>query len=220
VNGLLGKLHEGTRWPIEQFRPSGDDTADMSVLHHSYIMFVWNEEAGSSNEKLEIRWRIWNTAHRGTPGEGFLWWQLRGTMNRYTYWLLTYVPYCGRWPEFSTWWYWSQTNLLSEPQKHRKLTGWTCTLGSHLNWKGVETYKKSFYWWMGHWTKWWIFTKCRSLLCKLSKNFKCCPIKVGAVGIDPDVIMTEIYTQNYGRFSYMLTGLSVEIVHLVCEKKN
>ena len=53
VNFLLGKLHEATRWPIELFRPSTDDTADSSVLHHSYILFVWNEEAGTLNETLE-----------------------------------------------------------------------------------------------------------------------------------------------------------------------
>jgi len=47
VNFIQGKLHEGTRWPIELFRPSGDDTADTSVLQHSYILFVWNEEACS-----------------------------------------------------------------------------------------------------------------------------------------------------------------------------
>ena len=38
VNVILGKLHEGTRWPIELFRPTGDDTADSSVLQHSYIL--------------------------------------------------------------------------------------------------------------------------------------------------------------------------------------
>jgi len=53
VNYLLGKLYEGTRWPIELFRPTGDDTVDISVLHHSYILFLWNEEADSLNETLE-----------------------------------------------------------------------------------------------------------------------------------------------------------------------
>jgi hypothetical protein len=53
VNVILGKLHEGTRWPIELFRPTTDDTVDSSVLQHSYIMFVWNEEASSLNETLE-----------------------------------------------------------------------------------------------------------------------------------------------------------------------
>jgi len=47
VSVLLGKLHEGTRWPIELFRPSRDDTADTLVSQHSYILFVWNE--GASN---------------------------------------------------------------------------------------------------------------------------------------------------------------------------
>jgi len=50
---LLGKLHEETRWPIELYQPSGDDTVDISVLHHSYILFVWNEEADSLNETIE-----------------------------------------------------------------------------------------------------------------------------------------------------------------------
>jgi len=53
VNFLLGKLHEATRWPIELFRTSGDGTGDSSVLHHSYILFVWNEEVGTLNETLE-----------------------------------------------------------------------------------------------------------------------------------------------------------------------
>ena len=53
VNVLLGKLHEGRRWPIELFRPSTDGTADSSVLHHSYILFVWNEEGSSLNESIE-----------------------------------------------------------------------------------------------------------------------------------------------------------------------
>jgi len=53
VSVLLGKLHEGTRWPIELFRPSGDDTAYKPVLQHSYILFVWREGACSLNETLE-----------------------------------------------------------------------------------------------------------------------------------------------------------------------
>jgi hypothetical protein len=52
VNVILGKLHGGTKWPIEQFRPNGNGSADSSVLQHRYILFVWNEEAGSLNETL------------------------------------------------------------------------------------------------------------------------------------------------------------------------
>jgi len=46
------------------------------------------------------------------------------------------------------------------------------------------------------------------------------PIKVGALGIDPCVIMRENCTQNDGRISYKLTGLAVEILEFVCEKMN
>ena len=53
ANVLLGKLHEGKRWPIELFRPDGDNIADTSVLHHSYILFVWNEGMSSLNETLQ-----------------------------------------------------------------------------------------------------------------------------------------------------------------------
>jgi hypothetical protein len=104
VNALLGKLHEGTRWPIELFRPSGDVTADISVLQPSYIGFVWNEEAGSLNETLKNQVENLNMAHGETLEEDFLWWQLRGAMNQHTYGMLTFIPYFGKWPELSTWW--------------------------------------------------------------------------------------------------------------------
>ena len=53
VNFILGKLHEVKTWPIELFQTSGDNFADTLVLHYSYILFVWNEEASSLNETLE-----------------------------------------------------------------------------------------------------------------------------------------------------------------------
>ena len=55
---------------------------------------------------------------------------------------------------------------------------------------------------------------------KVPKNFMGCPIKVGTVGIDPYVIMTENCTHYVGRIPYKLTGLSVEILKFVCEKMN
>ena len=55
---LLGKLREGTRWPIELFRPSGGDSAGRSVLQHSYILFVWNGEWDGLTRRLIISWRI------------------------------------------------------------------------------------------------------------------------------------------------------------------
>jgi hypothetical protein len=55
---------------------------------------------------------------------------------------------------------------------------------------------------------------------KVPKNLMGCPIKVGTVGIDPYVIMTENYTLNDGRISYKLTGFLVDILQLVCKKIN
>jgi hypothetical protein len=47
-----------------------------------------------------------------------------------------------------------------------------------------------------------------------------CPIKVAVLGSKPGVIITENYTQNDGSIAYKLTGTSVEIVKLVCDKMN
>ena len=55
---------------------------------------------------------------------------------------------------------------------------------------------------------------------KVSKNFMGCPIKVGTVGIDPFVVMTENYKENDCSTAYRVTGLSVEILKLVCQKMN
>jgi len=55
---------------------------------------------------------------------------------------------------------------------------------------------------------------------KVPKNFMGCPIKVDTIGINPFVIMTENYTQNNDSTVYKLTGLSVEILKLACEKMN
>jgi hypothetical protein len=55
---------------------------------------------------------------------------------------------------------------------------------------------------------------------KIPKNLMGCPIKIGTAGIDPYVIMTENYTQNDGSTAYKITGLSVEVLKLVCEKMN
>ena len=72
VNVLLGKLHEGTRWPIELFRQSGDETADVLVLHHSYILFVWNEEADNLNKTLQNQVENLKCSTSWNPEEGFL----------------------------------------------------------------------------------------------------------------------------------------------------
>ena len=53
LNAILEKLNKKTRWPIELFRTSGDETADTTVLHQSYILFVWLDEGTSPKETLE-----------------------------------------------------------------------------------------------------------------------------------------------------------------------
>jgi hypothetical protein len=55
---------------------------------------------------------------------------------------------------------------------------------------------------------------------KVPKYFMGCPIKVGTVGMDPYVIVTEDYTQSDGSPAYKVSGLSVEILKCVCEKMN
>jgi len=72
VSLLLLKLHEETRWPIEQFRPSGDDTAHTTVLQLSYIMFVWNEGADILNETLENQVEILKESTSWNPRGRFL----------------------------------------------------------------------------------------------------------------------------------------------------
>jgi hypothetical protein len=47
-----------------------------------------------------------------------------------------------------------------------------------------------------------------------------CPVKVGTLGINPVVIITENYTHVDGNAAYKLTGLSIDILKLVCEKMN
>jgi hypothetical protein len=46
-------------------------------------------------------------------------------------------------------------------------------------------------------------------------NFMGCPSKVGAIRIDPCVIMIETFTQNYGSTVFKLAGFSDEILKFV-----
>jgi hypothetical protein len=55
---------------------------------------------------------------------------------------------------------------------------------------------------------------------KFPKNVMGCPIKVGTAGFEPYVIKTENYIQKDGSSEFKITGLSVEVLKLVCEKMN
>jgi hypothetical protein len=52
------------------------------------------------------------------------------------------------------------------------------------------------------------------------KNLMGCSIRVGTIGPEPHVILTDNYIRNDGSIAYKLTGLSLEIFHLVCENMN
>ena len=85
----------------------------------------------------------------------------------------------------------------------------------------MERYKRSFCWMNGSLNIMADFQKIHiCTLKKFQKIFMGCPIKMGTVGIDPFVIMTENYTQDDDSTAYRVTGLSVEILQLVCEKMN
>jgi hypothetical protein len=222
VNIILGNLHRGTRWPIELFRSSGDDTADTSVLHHSYILFVWNGETGSLNETLENQMEnlkystSWNprgrfvvvaTDSNNEPAQLLavhicsVLWQVARIVNvvvliRNKF---AYRPLLVR-----------STTKTTEADRLNLYTWFPFKLGGCGEVQDVILLDE------------WVFENNGRLLenanlypSKVPKNFMGCPIKLGTLGFDPYVIMTENYTQNDGSTAYKLTGLSFEILKLV-----
>jgi len=227
VNVILGKLHEGTRWPIELFRSSGDDTADPSVLHHSYILFVWNEEADSLNETLENQLENMKYSTSWNPRGRFL---VVATDNSNEPAHLLAAHIC------SILWQLARivnvVVLIPNQIAYRPLLAMSTTKTTAADRLNVYT------WFPFNLERCgelhdvilldeWVFENNGRFLenahlypTKVPKNFMGCPIKVGTIGIDPSVIMTENYTQNDGSTEYKLTGLTVEIVKFVCDKLN
>jgi len=227
VNFLLEKLHEETRWPIEVFRPSGEDTADTSVLHHSYILFVWNEEADSLNETIENQVENLKYSTSWNPRGRFLvvvtdssnepahllaaqicsiLWQMARIVNVV---VLTPNKFAYR-PLHAM----STTNTRAA-ERLNLYTWFPFKLGGCGEVQDVILLDE------------WVFENngrfsenAHLYPSKVPKNFMGFPIKVGTLGIDPFVIMRENYSQNDGRISYKLTGLAVEILKFVCEKMN
>jgi len=227
VNAILGNLHEETRWPIELFRPNADDTADTSVLHHSYILFVWNEEAGSLNETLENQLENMKYGTSWNPRGRFLvvatdssngpaqllaahicsiLWQVARIVNvvvlipnQFPYRPLhavstTKTPAADRLNLYT--WFPFKMGSCGELQDVILLDEWVFENNVTFS-HNADLYPK-----------------------KIPKNFMGCPIKVGTLGDDPCVIMTENFKQNDGSTAYKLTGLSVEILKSVCQKLN
>ena len=227
ANILLGKLHDETKWPIELSRPSGDDTADTSVLHHSYILFVWNEETSSLNETLENQLdnlqysTSWNPRGRflvvamGSSNEPAdllalhicsILWQVDRIVNVV---VLIQNQFAYR-PLHAT-----RTKRTTAADRLNLYTWFPFNLGRCGEVRDVILLDE------------WVFENIGRFLenadlypAKVPKNFMGCPIKVGTIGIDPYVIMIENYTHNDGSTAYKLTGLAVDILKFVCEKMN
>ena len=227
VNFILGKLHKGTRWPIELFRPSGDDIADTSVLHHSYILFVWNEEGSSLNETLENQLENLKYSTSWNPRGRFLV-VATGSSNEPAHLLAAHL--C------SILWQVARivnvVVLIPNQFAYRPLHAVSST-------KTTEADRLNFYTWfpfkLGRCAEVqdvilvdeWVFENNGRLLenahlypTKVPKYFMGCPVKVGTLGINPVVIITENYTNVDGNAAYKLTGLSIDILKLLCEKMN
>ena len=226
VSVLIGKLHEGTRWPIELFRPSGDDTADTSVLHHSYILFVWNGEAGSLNDTLENQVEnmkystSWNPRGRflvvatdKSNGSGHLLaahicsvlWQVARIAN-----VVVLIPKQNLYRPL-----YALSNTKTSADRLNLYTWFPFKLGVCGEVKDVILLDE------------WVFENngrfsynANLYPAKVPNDLMGCPVKVGTIGIDPLVVMTENFTQNDGSTGYKMTGFSVEILKWVCEKLN
>ena len=226
ANFILGKLHDGTRWPIELFRPSGDDTADTSDLHHSYILFVWNEEVSSLNETLENQVENLKYSTSWNPRGRFLvvatdcsiepaqlaahicsiLWQVARIVN-----VVVLIP-----NQFAYRPLHSVSTTKATAADRLNLYSWfPYKLGGCGEVQDVILLDEWVFENNGRFSK-----NSQLYPTKVPKYFMGCPIKIGTIGINPFVIMTENYTQNDGSTVYKLTGLSVDIVKLVCEKIN
>ena len=227
VNVILGKLHEGTRWPIELFRPSGDDTADTSVLHHSYILFVWNEETSSLNETLQNQVENLKYSTSWNPrGRFFV--VATDSSNEPAHLLAAHV--CSILFQLAR--IVNVVVLIPNQTAYRPLHAMStkkATAADRLNlytWfpfrvgtcRGVKDVILLHNWVFENNGR---FTENAHLYpTKVPKNFMRCPIKLGTLGLQPYAIMTENSTQNDGSTEYILTGLAVEMLKLICEKIN
>jgi len=225
VNVILEKLNDETRWPIELFRPSGDDTADTSVLHQSYILFVWNEETSSLNETLENQLENLKYSTSWNPRGRFL---VVATDNNNVPTHLLAAHICSILQQVAR--IVNVVVLVPNQFAYRPLHALNTTKASdRLNLYTWFPFK------LGGCGELqdailldeWVFENNGRFLenahlypTNVPKNFMGCPIKFGAFGIDPYVITTEYYAQNNGSTAYKLTGLSVEILKFVCEKMN
>ncbi|XP_021941935.1 uncharacterized protein LOC110840925 [Zootermopsis nevadensis] len=228
VNFMLQKLNEGTRWPIELFRPNEDEIADAAVLHHSYILFVWLEEEASLNKSLENQVEYlkysasWNPRGRfvvvmtGHSGQQLpqivathvcaILWQMSKIVN-----VVVLIPGQEADPPLTTTgnkhrrgtnllnlytWFPYHMGSCGEVGDAVLQVEWVCEHNGRFS-GDVNLYPE-----------------------RVPKDLMGCPIRVASVGIEPYLILTDNYTRNDGSVEYKLTGLSVEILRVVCKKMN
>ena len=227
LNAILEKLNEGTRWPIELVRPSGDETADTTFLHQSYIMFVWLEEGLSLRETLESQVENLKYSMSWNPRGKFLvvvttssndppnllaaevcstLWQMANIVN-----VVVLIPHqFAHLPMNST-----STSNRTGSDRLDLYTWFPYKLGRCGEVEEVIL--------IDQWVSGYRYTFSENVYlypAKVPKSFMRCPIKVATIGVDPSVIWTENSTQNDGSTVYRVTGLSVDILVLVFEKMN
>ena len=227
LDAILEKLNERTRWPIELFRTSGDETADTTVLHHSYIFFVWQEEGMSLNETLERQVENFRYSTSWNPRGMFLvvvtassnappnllaaqvcstLWQIAKIVN-----VVVLVPHkFTHLPPHST-----SSTYRSGSGRLNLYTWFPYKLGRCGEFQEVILIDQ----WVSE-NKGTFSENVNLYPPKVPKSFTHCPIKVASIGFDPYVIVTENYTKNDGSTAYNVTGLFVEILVLVFEKMN
>ena len=227
ANIILGKLHEGTIWPIELFRPGGDDTADTAVLHHSYILFVWNEKADSLNETLGNQLDNLKYSASWNPRGRFLV-VATDSSNGPAQLLASHI--C------SILWQVARiinvVVLISNQFAYRPLRAVNTT-------KTTSADRLNLYTWFpfkfGRWGEIqdvilldeWVFednsrfsVNAHLYPAKVPTDLMGLPIKVAVLGKDPGVIIAENCTQYDDSTAYKQTPMSVEIVLLACKKMN
>jgi len=227
LNAILETLNEKTRWPIELFRPSGDETADTTALHHSYILFLWQEGVMSLRETLESQVENLKYSTSWNPRGKFLVVVTASTNDPPN---LLAVQVC------STLWQMAYivnvvvlvTHQLAHPptnspsSTHRTgsdrldlYTWFPYKLGRCGEVQEVILIDQ----WVSE-NKGTFSENAYLYPAKVPKIFTHCPIEVATIGVDPYVILTENYMQNGGSTEYRVTGLSVDILVLVFEKMN
>jgi len=227
LDAILEKLNERTRWPIELFRTSGDETADATVLHHSYILFVWQEEGMILIETLESQVENLRYSTSWNPRGMFLvvvttssnvppnllaaqvcstLWQIANIVN-----VVVLVPHKFTHPPPH-----STSSIYKHGSDRLNLYTWfPYKLGRCGEFQEVILIDQ----WISE-NKGTFSENAYLYPPKDPKSFTHCPIKIASIGDDPLVIVTENYQQNDGRTAYKVTGLSVEILVLVFEKMN